>query len=51
MRNKEVKQYVVRKFIIASNLSDAIKLEKEHDVDEIYINENYKEDKIIKWFK
>ena len=49
---KEKREYIVRKFILATSMRDAIRKEKDTAIDEIWRNQDYKsiETKEVKGF-
>lgn len=40
---RELKLYVIRKYIKARSVADALKVEKRQDADDIWLDEGYKE--------
>lgn len=42
MSKKEEKRFILKKFIMAISVVDALKKEKSHDVDEVFIDGEWK---------
>lgn len=41
MANREIKQFIVRKYVMAKSAKQAIKLEKKFSADDVWINEEW----------
>jgi hypothetical protein len=47
---KEEKMYVVRKYVKAHNAQEALKIEKNQDADECWVDEKWLGEKIVRGF-
>lgn len=43
--NSKNKQYIIRKYVMATSIKDALKKEKEIDAEEVYINDEWVKNK------
>ena len=53
--SKPFKQFVVRKYVMARTATEAIRLEKKYDVDDVWIDDDWKKQNVemkqVKGFK
>ena len=44
MKKKRQQLFVVRKYIFATSAAEAIKLDKTHDVDDVWVDDDYRKE-------
>lgn len=45
MKNEDLKQFVVRKYVMAKNAAEAIRAERDAEVCDVWVDEDWKKDK------
>lgn len=51
MREKTEKKYIIRKTVFATSVYAALKKEREAEIDECYMDENWKREETIEGFR